>query len=674
MKATYNWIKEYVPEFDGDIREMCERFTMSGSEVEFFEEAGDDFMIELTVTSNRVDCLGMLGLARDFAAATGKPLVKPTLTANTSKELASEVCSVKIEATKECPRYSAMVIEGVKVGPSPDWMVKRLETIGLRSVNNIVDATNYALFVTNQPFHAFDLDQVDGGKIIVRQAKKGEKLVALNDKEYELDPSMTVITDPSGPVAIAGVMGGGPTEVNDATTRILLETAYFEPIRIRTTSKKLGLSSDSSFRFERGIDAEGTLDAAGYCAALIADVAGGVVRDGVVEENHVAPRSDQIDFRHSEVKRVVGIDVPWDVCARIFDQLECKVAGTPETGVKISPPSYRGDVNREIDLIEEIIRNHGLDKIPDGTSMPVMTVQTNHGQKIRHRVRDSFVASGYQEVLTTSFCSEEDAQGCFFAETAPVTIANAMRKDENALRQSLMPSLMAVRKTNQDHGNSNVRLVECTVIYLAHNKTDLPEHLSIASILSDADFRTVRGDVERVCANLGIRGLKFVDLDDSGKRLLDANFGATIQLSTGVVIGYVGKPTSKILKRHDLKHEPLYMELRLDRIAQAANLEPKYQPLSRFPAVNRDLAMVVNESTQWAEITEVVEGLALDNLEGLDFFDEYRGKQLPAGKKSLAFSLTYRSLERTLTGEEVDASQARAIKALEEKLGAQIRA
>ncbi|MFT7620732.1 MAG: phenylalanyl-tRNA synthetase beta chain, partial [Planctomycetota bacterium] len=637
-------------------------------------KAGDDYMIELTVTSNRVDCLGMLGLARDFSAATGKPLVKPSLTAPTSNDEAKDVCSVKIEAVEECPRYSAMVIEGVKVGPSPAWMVERLETIGLRTVNNIVDATNYALFVTNQPFHAFDLDKIKDGQIIVRQARAGEKLVAINDKEYELDPSMTLITDSSGPVAIAGVMGGGPTEVSDSTARVLLETAYFEPIRIRKTSKKLGLSSDSSFRFERGIDAEGTLDAAAYCAALIAEVAGGRVRKGAVEENHVAPRSDEVDFRHSEVKRIVGIDVPWDICTRIFDQLECQVTGDPETGIKISPPSYRGDVTREIDLIEEIIRNHGLDKIPEGTSMPVMTVQTNHAQKIRQIVRDVFVASGYQEVLTTSFCSEEDAQGCFFAETAPVTIANAMRKDENALRQSLMPSLLSVRKTNQDHGNANVRLVECTVVYLAHNKKDLPEHLSIASVVSDADFRTVRGDVERVCANLGIRGLKFVDLDDAGKSLLDPNHGATIQLPDGTVIGYVGKPKSNILKRHDLKHEPLYMELRLDRIAEAANLEPKYKPLSRFPAVNRDLAMVVDEGTRWAEITDVLNGLSLDHLEGLDFFDEYRGKQLPSGKKSLAFSLTYRSFERTLTGDEVDASQTRAIKALEEKLGAQIRA
>ncbi len=673
MKATYNWIKEYVPNFDGDIREMCERFTMSGMEVEYFEPAGDDFMIEYAVTSNRVDCLGILGLARDLAAACKLSLVKPQVEPAMNNSQASGVCGVEIQAKEECPRYTAMVIEGVKVGPSPAWMVEKLEAIGLRSVNNIVDATNYALFVTNQPFHAFDLDKVQDGKIIIRQAEAGETLLALNDKSYDLDPSMTVIADGKGPVAIAGVMGGGPTEVTETTTRVLLETAYFEPIRIRKTSKKLGLSSDSSFRFERGIDAEGTLVAAQYCAALIAECAGGTLCQGVVEENFVEPRSDKIAFRHEEVKRIVGIDVPWETCQDIFERLEFDVTGDPSTGVHVSVPRFRGDVTREVDLIEEVIRNHGLHMIPAGTNMSVMTVQESRDQNIRRLVRNGLVAAGYQETLTTSFCGEGEGAGCFFADTAPVTIANAMRKDENALRQSLMPSMLKVRKTNQNHGNNDVRLVECTVIYLAHDPKELPEHLPIVGMLSDGSFRGMRGDVERVCAAIGIRDLRFEPLTEKGARLLEADKSVSILDGDGVVLGFMGQPKASILKHHDLKHAPLYVELRLDLLTERANLEPKYEPLSRFPAVHRDLAVVVDQSTQWAEIVTVLNALQLPNLENLEFFDEYRGKQLDAGKKSLAFSLTYRSEDRTLTGEEVDASQACAMEALETKLGAQIR-
>ncbi len=672
MKATSKWINQYVPDFKGDVKEMCDLFTMSGTEVEYFEAVGDDFMIEFAVTSNRVDCLGILGLARELAAASGCSFVPPGDRAPLCEETVEEVCSVDIQVPEACPRYTALVIEGVQVGPSPDWMVERLEAIGLRSVNNIVDATNYALFLTNQPFHAFDLDKVKDGGIIVRQAAEGETQVAINDREYELGPSMTVISDATGPIAIAGVMGGGPTEVSSTTKRVLLETAYFEPLGIRATSRKLGLASDSSFRFERGIDPEGTLAAAQLCAALIVQVAGGKLRVGAVDVNHVVPREDEITFRHSEVKRIVGIDVPWEVCLDICGRLSLEVTSQDGEVAQVRPPSFRRDVSREIDVVEEVIRIHGLHNIPHGTRMPVMTVQEKRPQLIRRRIRDGFVAAGYQEVMTTSFCGEEEARGCFFAETEPVTIANAMRKDESALRQSLMPSLLAVRKTNQDLGNQDVRLVEATVVYLSHSKDELPEHLPICAVLSDGDLRSLRGDVERVLAGIGVKDVEFQPLSGRAAALLDEGHGAAVA-ARGEVVGFAGRPRKEVLKRADLKVDPLYLELRLDALTAMADLEPRYQPLSRFPAVVRDLALVLDQNIPWSKVRELIDGLELPHLVNVTFFDEYYGKPIPAGKKSLAFSLTYRSHERTLTGEEVDQSQIRAMAAFEKNLGAQIR-
>ena len=674
MKATYSWIKEYLPSFRGDVQEMCDRFTMSGTEVEYYEARGDDFMIEFAVTSNRVDCLGILGLARELAAACNLEFVPPQVDMKESDSPAAAVCSVQIDDQQGCPRYTAMIIEDLKIGPSPDWLVQRLEAIGLRSINNVVDATNFALFETNQPFHAFDLDKIEEGKIIVRRATKGEKVVAINDREYELDESTTVICDPQGVIAIAGVMGGAASEVSEQTTTMLLETAFFAPSGVRKTSKKLALSSDSAFRFERGIDAAMTDAAARRCAQLIQQVAGGKIRSGIVDsDGRSAEQSQVIPFRHGQVKRITGIDVAWERCAEIFGKLGFVVTGTPKSGVNVKVPSFRHDVHREIDLVEEVIRIHGLEHLPLETDMRVLAVKEDRRLEVRALVKDAFVAAGFHETITTSFCSEEEARNCFFASTTPVTIENAMRKDENAMRQSLMPSLLRVRKTNQAHGNQDLQLMEATSVYLAHEGSVIPEHLALVGALSDRGYRQARGVVEGICAGLGIRSLNFTDLDDAGSHLLESSGSATIRSAAGQILGYLGQPKQAIVARYGLRETPFYLELRLDFLEAAANLTPKYQPLSRFPAVKRDLAVVLDEQISWGRVTKVIEALDLADLDALEFFDEYYGKQLPAGKKSLAFSLTYRSMARTLSGEEVDKSQGRAIKALEKELAAQIR-
>ena len=673
MKATYNWIKEYVPTFTGDVQEMSDLFTMSGTEVEFWEPAGDDWVIEFAVTSNRVDCLGIVGLARELAAASGEAFVHPDCEVDESAESVDDRCTVELVDREGCPRYTAMVIEGVEVRPSPDWMRERLEAIGLRSVNNIVDATNYVLFEMNQPFHAFDHDKLSEGRIVVRRAAAGEKIVAINDKEYELQSDMTMICDAEGPMAIGGVMGGARSEVSDATTNLLLETAAFEMLGIRRTSKRLGLSSDSSFRFERGIDHSNVIRAARRCARLILEVAGGSLRRGIVDADATSAEPAEIPFDHARVRRVTGIEIPWTRCREIFESLEFEIEGDPDRGIRVKVPAYRRDLVREIDLVEEVIRIHGLEAIPVETSMSVMTVKDTKKSSVRRVVKDALVGCGFSETLTTSFLEASAASGCFFGQGDPVTIRNAMRRDENALRQSLLPSMLQVRKTNQDFDNHDVRIFECTVVYLSQEGGGIPVHLPIVGGLLDGNFREIRGVVHRVVTALGIEEIEFTTLDEDGQRLLDSDGGATVKLADGKVLGHVGRPRAEVVQAHDLREPPYYVELRLDELTERAQLTPRFTPLSRFPAVKRDLAIVVDEDRPWGEVESLMRDLHLADLESLEFFDEYRGKQVGRGKKSLAFSMTFRSHERTLTGEEVDATRERAMRSLEETLGAKIR-
>ena len=675
MKATYHWIKEYVPDFDGTVEEMCERFTMSGTEVEFWTEIDGDFVIEFSVTSNRVDCLGIVGLARELAAATGLRFRHPDCTVEASTAPIGEKASVAVEDTDGCPRYTAHVLEGVTVKPSPDWMAKRLEAIGLRPVNNIVDVTNYVLFEMNQPFHAFDLSLLPEGRIVVRRARDGEKMRAINDKEYTLDADMSVITDAGKPVAIAGVMGGLDTEVRDTTTTILLESAFFNPVRTRRTSRKLALSSDSSFRFERGIDRELVLLAARRCAKLILETGGGSLRMGVIDVNEGGRSREKIPLRYEQVERSTGIEVPWNRCREILESLECRVEGDPKRGnVRIVPPSFRGDLEREIDIVEEIIRIHGLEHLPLESVMGVRAVKTTPEASVERRLKDRLVATGFFETLTTSFVSEDEAKCCFFAETPAVTIKNAMRSDENALRQSLLPSLLRIRKNNQDLGNADIRIAECTVVYLQRDASKIPDHLPIIGGLIDGDYREARGAIESLAAALGISGLTFEALDnaDNSSAFLDADGGAGVRIGDKIV-GFVGRPIAQWLDRFDLKVTPYYFELRRDHLVAASDLVPTFEMPSRFPGIRRDLAIVVDDAVSWGDVENLVAGLDLPHLEEVEVFDEYRGKQIPKGKKSLAFSLSYRSHERTLTNEEVDDLQDKVVTLIGEKTGAEIR-
>ena len=400
MIVSWNWLKEYVA-LEMSAEELTLRLTMSGLNLEGTEERPGDLAIDLEVTSNRPDCLGHVGVAREIAALYDLPLVLPEPQPPAADETTASATSVDIECDDLCPRYCARVIRGVKVGPSPDWLRDRLETLGIATINNVVDITNYVLMESGQPLHAFDFDKLHGGRIVVRRAKPVEKIVAIDQREYELDDQMCVIADADRPVAIGGVMGGLDTEIGDGTVNLLIETADFAPLSIRNTARKLILHSDSSYRFERGVDPAGLDWASLRCCQLILEIAGGELLDGpVIAGKSADEKTPAVTLRFAQLKRILGIDIPADDAVRILKELGLEQQGEATAdSASFIPPSWRRDLTREIDLIEEVVRIYGYDEIPADVPVPLMLSTKTHRDRVADSIRDTLTAPGLFEAI-----------------------------------------------------------------------------------------------------------------------------------------------------------------------------------------------------------------------------------------------------------------------------------
>jgi len=436
---------------------------MAGLNVESQKTVGDDRAIDVEITSNRPDCLGHIGIAREAAVLCGSALKVPepnpkTATAKTASAKTADATSVVVECLDLCPQYFARVIRGVKVGPSPAWLRKRLEAIGVASINNVADVTNYVLMECGQPLHAFDFDRLHGRRIIVRRARPGEKLLAINQRTYDLQPGMCVIADADHPVGLGGVMGGLETEIGPTAKNVLIESANFSPMSVRNTARKLALHSDASYRFERGIDVAQLDWASRRCCQLILELAGGELLDGAAfAGNAIDHDRPRISLRFARIRQILGIDVPANEAVRILASLGIEPVGTPSSdGCEFVPPSWRRDVLREIDLIEEVARIYGYDKIPQDVPVPLKVSAKTLRDRVTESARTVLTSVGFFEAVTMSFVSEDLAN--LFQPRGPVpklTVDHSSRKHENVLRQSLIPSLLMSRQVNQRQGNSN---------------------------------------------------------------------------------------------------------------------------------------------------------------------------------------------------------------------------
>ncbi len=671
MLVSFNWLKDYVA-IDVPADELARRLMLAGLNHEETRPVGDDLAIDLEVTSNRPDCLGHIGIAREAAVLFGKPLRLPAAAPKEGKSAASELTRVTLESPALCPRYTARVIRGVKVKPSPAWLVARLATIGVAAINNVVDITNYVLMECGQPLHAFDLAKLDGREIVVREARAKEPFEAINHKTFELEPGMCVIADRRRPVALAGVMGGAETEVSPGTTELLIESAEFSSVSIRATARRLNLHSDSSHRFERGVDPEGVDWASRRACELILDLAGGELASGVVDVGRRPPPREPIVLRLAQLKRIVGIEIDPAEVRRILAALGNRELKADAERVEVIPPSWRRDLSREIDLVEEIARVHGYDAIPEDVGVPMASSARRRMDLVLSRVRQALTAAGVDEAMTISVVEQATSEVFSpWTERPPLKLSTPILRRADLLRRSLIPSLLVARRTNETLANPQVELFETARVYLPQ-ETGLPNEELMLAITSGRDFLAVKGILEAVLE--GLNPAARVEVADFRHEILAPGRACELRLA-GERLGFLGELSPAGMKAFELRGPSTVAEVRVGLLEQIANFVPQAVELSPFPAVERDINLVVAEAVRWSDLARTVESAAGADLERLVYRDTYRDpERLGAGKKSFLFTLVLRRNEATLTSAEADQERDSVVAAAAQAHAAQLRA
>lgn len=665
---------------------------------EYLGRAESDVVYDLEITPNRPDLNSVIGIAREISAVTGNPLRIPQIgeLATDATKPAEQFVAVRLDAPELCPRYVARVVLGVKIGESPQWLKSLLEKVGLRPINNVVDVTNFVMLETGQPLHAFDYNLIarEDGKptIIVRCAQDGEKFVTLDGKEHTLTARMLLIADPQKAVALAGVMGGLNSEINDNTTDVLIESAYFNPTNIRRTSKALGLRTDASYRFERGVDIAGCDYASLRCAQLILETAGGVLCNGVVDACAQPITQKKITLRHHKVNELLGLElqpaeIEYYLCALGLKLVDRKPR---PFGVELPPepatfliPTFRVDLKRETDLIEEVARLHGVEKIP--ATPPRGAIGFNEFDAIFDQiseVRRILTGLGLDEAQGQTLISEEAAK---LAEQKDIVLlANPLSSDMNALRPSLLPGILDSLRHNISHKNYNVALFEIGAVFRKENNTVKEQRRVAIAITGNRhelfwegagredkyDIFDLKGIVEEFLENFGIRGVVYLKRDASTPIFYES---AVISLGGKLQLGELGQLQPQLNRKYDLRDPVLLAELDLDMLIARRNPTRVYKSLPQFPAIRRDVAMIIPESVTHDAVLQAVKKAKPQFLESVELFDVFRGKNIPQNYKSVAYTFTYRSPEKTLTDQEVNQIHEKLVEQLKLALNAQVR-
>ena len=648
-----------------------------------------DTMLDLAITPNRPDAISHIGVARDVSALTEVPLTRPDVPMPEPGGAAAEQVAVEIECPLACHRYVALLVRGITIQESPAWLKQRLTTIGLRPINNIVDITNYVMYECGQPLHAFDFDQIEGAKIIVRQAQGGERFTTLDDKEHTLPAGTVLICDGVRPVALGGMMGGENSEVSETTTNVLLESAYFEPSVTRKAARALGLATDASYRFERGVDADGQVWAAARAAQLMVELGGGTLVPGMVDAHPTQPAMPVLPLRLARITRILGVEVPRGEVVRILTTLGFAVDETDAETLHCTVPPYRPDVEREIDLIEEVARIYGYNNIPEPahTPLPSFSPRPRPVDLLRQTTQALLVGRGYRELYTNSLLSKEDAERFNDpvldspAMAGPVVeTLNAISQSMTSLRPSLLPGLLQVMGFNQNHGQDVLRFYEFGHVFHRTDRLDVlvpgyAEHDAFIMALSgpDAptgwdrqartvDFFDLKGDVEALLETLRLPN---VVMTPSYEATPLTAYHLTIT-SGGTYLGVIARLADALAETSDLKTPAYFAELDWTTLVALAapQLTRTYQTVSRYPVVDRDIAVVVGRGQAVGPMIETIEKTGRPLLREVGVFDLYEGERIGADKKSVAFSLRF-GADRTLKDIEVD----KRVNAIVEQLG-----
>ena len=671
MKISMEWLNSYLPK-PCEAQRVQHLLIHQSFPIDSCKRIDGQTILDVEVTSNRPDCLSHLGLAREVAAATRQRLKPPEgRLPKASATAAEKIGSVQNEDQELCPLYTARIVQGVKVGPSPHWLVERLAGIGLRSVNNIVDLTNFVLHESGQPLHAFDLGRLKGAKIVVRRARDGESMTAIDGTKAVLKKSMLVIADATRPVAIAGVMGGLDTEVSENTRDILLESAQFQPLSVRRTSRRLKLFSDSSYRFERGVDPHGVDAASRRAAALILELAGGELANGILKVGKKLDSSPHhVTMRIRRCNRLLGVNLE---AAQMADYLEALDLAPQQQGdgIRCTIPSFRLDLHREVDLIEEIGRLHGFHRIEVQTKMPIIARPLQRNLAARQKLGEILIAHGYHETINFSFIDPKIADRFVLESHQPVMVDDDRRKAEPMLRPALLPSLLQCRKRNQDGGNREVKLFETAAVWNASNsKVVEQEQLALLADAEDAiqTLRSMRGTIQELIEQLAGGG-KITTRPAHHPYLAEA----VEVLMADRSIGFLGLVAPQIQQQFDLQTATAAAQFDLPALIGGSPPQRQVRALPRYPAIERDLSIVVDCKLPWMQIEKELADARPDLLDAITFITSYRGKPIPAGRKSVSFRLSFRHPGKTLRHDEVDPQLQKVVQRLEKRVGAELR-
>jgi len=649
MLVSWKWLAKYI-ELSMDREALEQRLSLTGLNHEETNRVGDDFVIDLEVTSNRGDCLGHLGVAREIGVLYALPVNKPQPKLVTSGVSVNSLLAVENRFLDACPRYTARVIQGVQVGPSPAWMVEALAAVGMATVNNVVDATNFVMMECGQPLHAFDLAKVGGSQIIIRPAGKGEKMEAIDHRTYELDESMCVIADAQSASAVAGVMGGASSEVEDTTRDLVIEAAVFTPLSIRRTARRLKLHSPSSYRFERRVDPAGVDWASRRVCQLIVELAGGKVAQGVIDTSPEVPTCEPIELRSHQVERILGIRIDPREVSRILTSLGCQEP-SPATFV---PPSWRHDLTREADLIEEVARIHGYEKIPEDSPIPVAPSAKRRFDSALQRVRSVLTSAGLSEAMTPSVVTQKIDQTLSpWTHRDALCTETAMLEGARTLRRSLLPSLLQGRAHNWAAASVNADLFEVAHIYLPDASADaLPCEQYTLGMVQGGDFFQLKGVLETLLQRLGVAtklSVQSIDCDGFAS-------SAAVRLQLGdELLGYLGVVDPGVVKQWKLPGHVMAAEISLPVMMEHAQLVPQQQRVSAFPSIERDLNFVVDEQIRWSELEQVVRGAIGEELASVYYRETYRDAAKDGtDRKRVLLTVELQRHDSTLSGEQAD--------------------
>lgn len=670
MKISLNYLRAKIEGIENTpLDDITTAFSSIGHKVENVKRIGDEYILDLEINTNRCDCLNYHGLAREIATFFRKKLIPISYNEELKISRSNELINVVLNCPDFCPVYYAAIIRNISVSESPEWLKKLLSFSEINSINNLVDLSNYALLEIGQPLHIFDLDKIGNREIIVRMSRKNEKVITLEGKEVILPEGVGLITCSNDILALAGIVGAKNSSVTSETKNILIECAYFSPVKIRQASKMLGISTESSYRFERKIDPQMQEKAIKFIVSLILEQQPGAELQGIFKFGDLNIEEKVINFRQSYLKKIAGFDIPKETVIDIFEHLQFDILEDKDNEIKIKIPSFRQDIYEEIDLVEEVLRFYGFDAVPLESNLKLRKPVIKKEEVFKEKLDSLLTRRFFTQCYTNSFFY--DLKKTFISiwqYQSPVYLVNREGQRNRVLRTSVIPGLLDTLQINESYGNKQLSIYEYGKVFFFY-EDNLFEKKTLGLLTTDG-FATIKGALEQIFKEIGLKNVSFVQRDFN---FLMSKHSLEIILDDTDYVGFLGMIDSGISKYYNLSTAPWVCELDYELMLEKANFERRFIPFSRYPTVVRDLCILVNENICWETIRKIINENQISFLKNISVLDVYKGDKIPLGKKSITIRFTFQRYDRTLVKNEVDESLGKILDALTNLIGAELR-